>query len=143
MIPFLAFHSNNIIGRFLSMVNPMCKASRWFLSWQPVMIVFFSLSSRHHHFHIPYYSHRIVLIISHFLFSPKQLASTESFHPISRCCRNPSCHSSQPWNINHQIKLEMVRLAESENEPSQFCSPEQKNSFRKLIGLNGQQYGSE
>ena len=93
------------------------------------MIVFFS--SRHHHFHIPYYSHRIVLIISHFLFSPKQLASTGSFHPISRCCRNPSCHSSQPWNINHQIELEMVRLAESENEPSQFCSPEQKQHFQK------------
>ena len=93
------------------------------------MIVFFS--SRHHHFHIPYYSHRIVLITSHFLFFPKQLASTGSFHPISRCCRNPSCQSSRPWNINHQIKLEMVRLAESENEPSQFCSPEQKKQFQK------------
>ena len=34
-----------------------------FLSWQPIMIAFFSLSSRHHHFHIPYYSHHFVPII--------------------------------------------------------------------------------
>ena len=44
-----------------------CRTSHRFLFWQPV-VIFFSLSSKHHHFHIPNYCHHIVLIISDYIF---------------------------------------------------------------------------